>query len=217
MGVCLSVDPLDEEDEEEQSFRKPYYYRHRDGPRFRVLNYTTHYEYRQYEKSTWISARLEGEGKEGKNLNKTLSKGEKILGRYFNGKNGPEKVMDLTCPLKLRVEFGKPAYGPWSNADAIVSLHLPYDNESRPPAPLENGLFIEEVAEHFAYVKTFEGFATEEIWHDEVIKLRRILDGEGQKCDRQAFFVTRYENLLHLGTKRNEVIIVVQPERPKES
>lgn len=204
MGICLSGDALGEEgDEQEESFRKPHYYRNREGPKFRVLNYTSHYEYRQYEESSWISTRLEG-----RELNKALSKGDKILARYFNGTNGPEKVMDLTCPLKLRVEFGKEAYGPWSEADVVASLHLPYDSVKCPPAPKESGLFIQDAAEHFAYVSSFEGFATEQIWHDEVIKLRRVLDGEGKKYDKQAFFVARYENLLHLGKKRNEVILI---------
>jgi len=207
MGVCFSADLDEEDDDQEVTFRKPKYYRDREGPKFRVLNFTSHYEYRQYERSTWICARLEGN-----ELNKALSKGEKILGRYFHGKNGPQKVMDLTCPLKLWVEFGKEAYGPWSDGDVVASLHLPYDNVSRPPAPIEGGLFIQELSEHFAYVVSFDGFATEQMWHDEVIKLRRILDGEGKRYDKQAFFVARYENLLHIGKKRNEVILVVQNE-----
>ena len=205
MGVCLSADPLDEEDDDqEEIFRKPRYYRERDGPKFRVLNFTTHYEYRQYQRSTWISARLEKS-----ELNKALSKGEKIISRYFHGRNGPEKVMPLTCPLKLWVEFGKEAYGDWGDGDVVASLHLPHENVNRPPAPIENGLFIQDMPEHFAYVSSFEGFATEQKWHDEVIKLRRILDGEGKKYGKQACFIARYENLLHMGKKRNEVILVV--------
>lgn len=205
MGVCLSANTLDEEDDDQEvTFFKPRYYRDRDGPKFRVLNFTSHYEYRQYERSTWICARFEGA-----HLNKGLSKGEKILARYFNGRNGPEKVMDLTCPMKLWVHFGKDAYGPWSDEDVVASLHLPYENVNRPPAPVEAGLFVQEMPEHFAYVSSFDGFATEQMWHDEVVKLRRVLDGEGMKYNKQAFFAARYENLLHMGKKRNEVILVV--------
>lgn len=53
MGVCPSTNPIDEEDEEgEETFRKPKYYRGRDGPKFRVMNFTKDYEYRQYEHAT---------------------------------------------------------------------------------------------------------------------------------------------------------------------
>lgn len=202
----MSAARLDQDDDDQEvTFRKPRYYRERDGPKFRVLNYTSHYEYRQYERSTWICARFEGHSQ----INKSLSKGEKMLSRYFHGRNGPEKIMDLTCPQKLWVEFGKEAYGPWSDGDVVASLHLPYENVNRPPAPIEAGLFIQEVPEHFAYVSSFEGFATEQMWHEEVVKLRRVLDGEGMKYNKKSFFVARFENLLHMGKKRNEVILVV--------
>lgn len=203
MGVCVSTNPLDEEDsEEEEMFRKPKYYRERDGPKFRVMNFTNDYEYCQYEHATWISARLERT-----DVNKGLSKGDKILGRYFNGKNGPEKFMELTCPLKMRMEFGE--NGDLGEGEFIVSLHLPYENINRPPAPSESGMFIQDMAEHFAYVSSFEGFATEEKWKEEIFNLKRVLDREGRRYDKDAVFVTRYENLLHLGKKRNEVIFVV--------
>ena len=203
----MSADPMEEEDEEQvEAFRKPQYYRGRDGPKFRVMNFTKDYEYRQYEHSTWISARLERMDHVGK----ALSKGEKMLGCYFHGKNGPEKFMELTCPLKLRLVFGKDAGGAcWDEGEFVASLHLPYENENRPPAPSESGLCIQDVAEHFAYVSSFEGFASEERWREEVFKLKRILDCEGRKYDKDAVFTTRYENLLHLGKKRNEVIFVV--------
>lgn len=203
MGIFVSTDQLDEEEEEDiEAFRKPKYYRGRDGPKFRVMNYTRNYEYRQYENSTWISARLEK-----MEHNKALSKGEKILGRYFNGKNGPEKFMELTCPLKVRVELGKD--DEWDESEFAVSLHLPYENVNRPPAPRESDMFIQDMAEHFAYVSSFEGFANEEKWRDEVFKLKKILDGEGKKYDKQVVFTARYESLLHFGKKRNEVIFVV--------
>lgn len=206
MGVCLSGERLDDEDDDqEMTFLKPRYYRDRDGPKFRVLNYTSHYEYRQYEKSTWICTRYEG----GTQLNKSLSKGEKLLARYFHGRNGPEKSMELTCPMRLWVEFGKEAYGPCSDGEVVASLHLPYDCVSRPPAPVDSYLFIQEMPEHFAYVASFEGFATENMWHEEMVKLRRVLDGEGMKYNKKAFFVARYENILHMGKKRNEVLLVV--------
>ena len=199
----MSTNPLDEEDsEEEEMFRKPKYYRERDGPKFRVMNFTNDYEYCQYEHATWISARLERT-----DVNKGLSKGDKILGRYFNGKNGPEKFMELTCPLKMRMEFGE--NGDLGEGEFIVSLHLPYENINRPPAPSESGMFIQDMAEHFAYVSSFEGFATEEKWKEEIFNLKRVLDREGRRYDKDAVFVTRYENLLHLGKKRNEVIFVV--------
>ncbi|KAL9980027.1 hypothetical protein ACROYT_G008562, partial [Oculina patagonica] len=204
MGIFVSTEPVDEEDEQEvEAFRKPKYYRGRDGPKFRVMNFTKDYEYRRYESSTWISARLEN-----MEHSKALSKGEKILGRYFNGKNGPEKFIELTCPLKVRIELGKE--GGWDEkGEFIASLHLPYENANRPPAPSESGLFIQDMAEHFAYVSSFEGFANEKKWQEEVFKLKRILDGEGKKYDKQVVFTAKYENLLHFGKKRNEVIFVV--------
>jgi len=203
MGIFVSTDQVDEEEEGDiEAFRKPKYYRGRDGPKFRVMNYTRNYEYRQYENSTWISARLEN-----MEHNKALSKGEKILGRYFNGKNGPEKFMELTCPLKVRVELGKD--DELDESEFAVSLHLPYENVNRPPAPRESDMFIQDIAEHFAYVSSFEGFANEEKWREEVFKLKKILDGEGKKYDKQVVFTARYESLLHFGKKRNEVIFVV--------
>ena len=107
-----------------------------------------------------------------------------MLARYFHGRNGPEKSMELTCPIKLWVEFGKEAYGPWSDGEVVASLHLPYDCVSRPPAPVDSNLFIQEMPEHFAYVASFEGFATENMWHEEIVKLRRVLDGEGMNTTR---------------------------------
>ena len=203
MGVCPSTNPIDEEDEEgEETFRKPKYYRGRDGPKFRVMNFTKDYEYCQYEHATWISARMEK-----MEVNKALSKGEKTLTRYFNGRNGPEKFMDLTCPLKLRMEFRED--GELGVGEFVLSLHLPYENSQRPPAPSEGGLFVKDMARHFAYVSSFEGFATEEKWLEEILTLKRVLDNEGKRYDKDAVFIARYENLLHLGKKRNEIIFVV--------
>ena len=140
-------------------------------------------------------------------VNKALSKGEKTLTRYFNGRNGPEKFMDLTCPLKLRMEFGED--GELGVGGFVLSLHLPYENSQRPPAPSEGGLFVQDMARHFAYVSSFEGFATEEKWLEEILTLKRVLDNEGKRYDKDAVFIARYENLLHLGKKRNEIIFVV--------
>lgn len=63
--------------------------------------------------------------------------------------------------------------------------------------------------EYFVYVVSIEGFVIENMWYEEVVKLWRILDGEGMKYNKKVFFVVRYENLFYMGKKRNEVIFVV--------
>lgn len=198
MGIFVSTN--DNTDEDEEAFRKPPFYRGREGPKFSVLNFTKDYEYRRYESSTCISVNVSGLP-----YSKAVSKGSSILSRYFNGKNGPEKEMSETCPLKTRVECGKDIS---EIADFVVSLHLPFECQSSPPAPRESMLFIQEFPEELAYVATFEGVAKEEVWQEQVLKLAEVLDKEKVEYDKEAYYTTRYEKPLHLGKKRNEVILI---------
>ena len=203
MGICLSTVPTNETDSENEfeSFRKPKYYRGRDGPKFRVLNFTNDYEYRRYETATWISTRIEGI-----NHGKAISRGEKILGRYFNGKNGPERVMAVTCPLTMRVKSWRDFH---RGREFVASLHLPYEHHGTPPEPSESRLYVQDMPEHFAYVSSFEGASSPEKWQEEAMKLARVLDSEGVRYNRGACYTARYENALRLGKKWNEVIFVV--------
>lgn len=69
--------------------------------------------------------------------------------------------------LKLLMELGKD--GELGVGEFVLLLHLPSENSNRPLVPSEGGSFIQGVAEHFAYVSSFEGFATEDKWLEETI------------------------------------------------
>lgn len=202
MGLCLSgsneVEDVDEPEAEE--FRKPKHYRGRQGPKYKVLNFTRDYEYRKYEASTWICVRMND-----MEYKKAQSKGESCLAKYFDGNNGPDKTMPITCPLKVQVEFkqdfDEPGY-------FVVSKHLPYENCERPPAPNQRDMFIQDFPEQFAYVSVFEGIANEDEVKTMVKELTTVLENEGKKFESTDYSVTKFESNFSLKRKVNEVIIL---------
>lgn len=203
MGLCFTRDSNEVEDvdePEEGVFRKPPHYRGREGPRYKVLNFTRDYEYRQYEPSTWICVRMNDI-----EYKKAISKGDSALAKYFEGKNGPEKTMTLTCPLRMHVEFrqdlDEPGY-------FVVSRHLPYENCERPPAPSQSNMFIQDYPQQFAYVSVFEGFTGEDQIKAKLKALTKVLENEGTDYEDTDYFVTKFENNLSLKRKVNEVIVV---------
>lgn len=114
-----------------------------------------------------------------------------------------KKNENIFVALKLAKD-GELGFG-----EFVLLPHLHAENSNRPLAPSEGGLFIQGVAEPFPYVSSFEGFATEEKWLEEILTLKRALDNEGKRYDKEVVFTARYENLLHLGKKRNKIIFVV--------
>ena len=190
------------DDDDDTGFRKPAHYRNREGPKYSVLDFTADYEYRRYEPSTWISAHVSELP-----YSKAVSVGGSMLATYFSGKNGPGKAMRETCPLTTRVESGKSLS---QVGDFTVSMHLPYEWQTSPPAPVQGNLSIQEFPEKLAYVATFEGIARDEDWQEEVLKLAAVLDKAGVQYDKEAYYTAKYEKMLYLGKKRNEVMLTVE-------
>jgi len=207
MGLCFSgnneVEDIDEP--EEETFRKPKHYRNREGPKYKVLNFTRDYEYRQYEPSTWICMRMNDV-----EFKKALSKGESSISKYFEGNNGPEKTLITTCPLRIQVDFkqdlDEPGY-------FVVSKHLPYENCERPPAPRQNDMFIQDFPKQFAYVSVFEGVLDDDDVKEKMRELARVLKNEGKKIENTDYFVTKFESNLSLKRKVNEVIILKESDQ----
>lgn len=197
MGVILS--PRQREgDEEEPDFIKPKFYRGREGPKFRLINFTKDYEYREYQASTWIAARVTGQ-----QYSKAVKIGHSALSKYLNGKNGPEREMNETCPLRTQVIWNQYLENP---GEFIVSLHLPWENQENPPSPLNKDLFIQDQPKHFAYVAAFDAMANDLSWKENVASLAHVLDSKGIKYSHEFYYTCRFDHPFRIGKKHNEVI-----------
>lgn len=201
MGIILAQTRKPEDDEEETDFIKPKFYRGREGPKYRVINFTKEYEYREYQPSTWIAVRVSGQ-----TYSKAVKNGHSALLKYLNGKNGPERELNETCPLRTQVtsmlELEEPG-------EYIVSLHLPWENQRNPPSPINKELFIQDQPKHFAYVSVFDGAADELCWKEHKQTLACVLDEKGIEYNNELFYTCRFDQPLKIGKKHNEVILPV--------
>lgn len=201
MGICLSDrNQVEDDDQDVRSFRKPLHYRKREGPKYKVVNFTQDYEYRKYEPSTWICVRVNG-----MELKKAADKGESILAKYFEGHNGPEKTMDETCPLKVQIEFKQDLREP---GYFVVAKHLPYEYCDRPPAPKHKDMFIQDLPEHFAYAAVFGGIADQNGIKQRLDSLIKVLGNEDKEYEKMDYSTTSFEKALSLKRKTNEVILL---------
>ncbi|EDO27844.1 predicted protein [Nematostella vectensis] len=203
MGVCFSRhDDSEEDDEPKDSFTKPTHYRKREGPRYCVLNFTQDYQYRQYEPSTWVCVRINGVS-----YKTALKSGSLILTKYFQGHNGPEKEMPETCPVRVQIDF-KQDLG--SNGDFVVSMHLPWENRARPPAPKHPDMFIQDFPEQFAYAQIFEGVPNEGEVKERLDNLTVVLERGGLGFERFEYFSSRFESPFSLKKKTHEVMVIAK-------
>ncbi|XP_031569626.1 heme-binding protein 2-like [Actinia tenebrosa] len=201
MGICLSDrNQVKDEDPDVRGFRKPPHYRNREGPKYRVVNFTPDYEYRKYEPSTWICVRVNGV-----EFKKAADRGESILAKYFDGHNGPEKTMNKTCPLKVQIEFKQDLHEP---GYFVVAKHLPYEYCDRPPAPKHKDMFIQDLPEHFAYVSVFGGIADQNEIKQRLDALIEVLGNENKDYEKMDYSTTRFEKAYNLRKNTNEIILL---------
>ena len=204
MGIILSPKPEGEDEdevEEEPGFRKPKFYRGREGPKYRIINFTRDYEYREYEASTWIAVRISGLP-----YGKAVKKAHSALSKYLDGKNGPEREMKETCPLRTQVYWEQNLEEP---GEFTVSLHLPWENQGNPPSPTDSELIIQDQPKHFAYVRVFDGIADEYTWKEQAQILSGVLDKKGTEYSDELYYTSRFEHPLRIGKKHNEIIFPV--------
>lgn len=202
MGICVSDrNQVEDEDQDmRRAFRKPPHYRKREGPRYRMVNFTQDYEYRKYEPSTWICVRVNG-----MELKKAMSTAESILAKYFEGNNGPEKVMNETCPVKVQIEFNQDLQEP---GYFVVGKHLPYEYCDRPPAPKHKDMFIQDFPEYFAYASVFGGIADQNDIKQRLDSLIEVLDDENKDYEKIDYSMTKFEKDFSLKKKTNEIILL---------
>jgi hypothetical protein len=141
----------------------------------------------------------------GLDFKKARSKGQSILAKYFQGHNGPEKIMNETCPLKMQVEFKQDLETP---GYFVVAKHLPYDNCARPPAPTHKDMFVQDFPEQFAYVSVFGGVPDENEVQKRLEALLEVMDNEGKDYESLDYFATNFENTYSLKRKTNEVVLI---------
>ncbi|XP_053736264.1 heme-binding protein 2 isoform X1 [Synchiropus splendidus] len=162
----------------------------------------TDYEIRIYVESKWVSTSLRGMA-----MDEAMNTGFRRLFNYIQGNNQNKTKVEMTAPVTCRVE---PGAGPACESNFTVSFYVPEQFQAEPPAPTEPSVFIETRKEFTAYVRTFGGFANEEMKKKELVNLLESLRRDAVPFVEQPYYTAGYDSPFKLTNRRNEVWILKQ-------
>ncbi|KAM9798123.1 heme-binding protein 2 [Neosynchiropus ocellatus] len=162
----------------------------------------TDYEIRIYAESKWVSTTLTG-----MSMDEASYAGFRKLFSYIQGSNQNKTKVDMTAPVTCRVD---PGAGPACESNFTVSFYVPEEFQADPPAPTDSSVFIESRKEFTAYVRTFGGFAKEEMKKKELLNLLESLRRDGVPFVEQPYYTAGYDSPFKLANRRNEVWILKQ-------
>lgn len=164
------------------------------------------YEVRTYHPTKWVSTTVSG-----MDLDAASKTGFFKLFNYIQGNNQNKVKVEMTAPVTCHVQ---PGAGPACESQVTVSFYIPQEHQESPPEPSDPDVFVEHRKELTVYVRTYGGFAKENLKREELLKLLESLKRDGVEHVGQPYYTVGYDSPFKLTNRRNEVWIL-QKEPPK--
>uniref|UniRef100_A0A1A8CL10 Heme binding protein 2 n=1 Tax=Nothobranchius kadleci TaxID=1051664 RepID=A0A1A8CL10_NOTKA len=162
------------------------------------------YEIRTYHAAKWVSTSVNG--MQGDEAMKT---GFRRLFSYIQGNNQNKASVEMTAPVTCRVV---PGAGPACESQFTISFYIPDELQSNPPEPSDTNVFMEDRKEFTAYVRTYGGFANDEMKREELLKLLESLKRDGAEFVDAPYYTAGYDAPFKLINRKNEVWVLKKAE-----
>ncbi|XP_034449132.1 heme-binding protein 2-like isoform X1 [Hippoglossus hippoglossus] len=165
---------------------------------FDLICKTEDFEVRHYESAKWAST-IET----ASSIGTAFVNGFKRVDEYFNGANENGAKIHMPEHVGIRI----PNETTWETAvyDVIGLLPLEYQ-ETSPPTPTDDNIYIVDSAESNVYVRGFDGLVTSQSERDTAQSLASDLDSVGANYEKSSYFVATYGSPLSLADSRSEVL-----------
>ena len=187
------------------NFHKPEFYRGSDGPEFKVLETKLEdYEVRLYAKSHWAATSASQLNDYSTATNGMFWK----LFNYIRGNNEEEKKIEMTIPVKTRVDLDDNA----KCKGVTMAFFIPSKLHANPPVPKDKEVFNLEEEGAVMYAKAFGGFAKEKDWENHLQNLKDSLERDGKHYSKDLYYAAGYDPPYRLFGRRNEVLLVADPQ-----
>ena len=181
-----------------ETFKKPKFYKGREGPSFVLLDYNELYETRKYERMFWISVLSENGVSNGNNITLAAKESCMKMKTYFRGCNSRGIRMSETCPLFCKVTDA---------TEVVFSMVLPEEHFQNPPSPMTNDLFLEEQATRMFYAVEFKGCLKEEDMRRTVETATEGLQYNGERFASEFYYLAFYGDDFRDGKGYKEILL----------
>uniref|UniRef100_A0A7R9UCW7 Heme-binding protein 2 n=1 Tax=Pinguiococcus pyrenoidosus TaxID=172671 RepID=A0A7R9UCW7_9STRA len=184
------------------SWEAPWYCHDLDCPAFESDDFPLEtgeiVEVRHYEANLWTSTVIKGTS-----LMAATSEAFEKLFDYLQGANEAGEVVDMTAPV---LTYITPGEGPNCAETFKVSFYVPYKyQDSAPPNPTADDVFIEKIDAMSVAIAAFDGFATDEQVIEEAAELAAKLQAEGVQMVSESYYFAAYDPPFRLTNRHNEV------------
>ncbi|XP_071388382.1 heme-binding protein 2 [Centroberyx affinis] len=174
------------------------------NPKFTEEKKAQDYEVRTYHATKWVSTSVNG--MEWDTATRT---GFRRLFDYIMGNNENKVKVPMTAPVTCLVQ---PGAGPACESTFTVSFYVPEEHQDAPPQPSDPQVFLDDRKEFTVYVRTYGGFANEQMKREECLKLLESLQRDGVPYTDSPFYTAGYDSPMKLTNRRNEVWILKKTE-----
>ncbi|CAH8587124.1 unnamed protein product [Schistosoma guineensis] len=154
-------------------------------------------ELREYNSLRWVCA-MSHESSMDKASKECFWK----LFRYIGGKNAQKVKVPMTAPVTIE---SKPDNQSVMKRCFTMGFYIPEAFQSNPPAPTEDGVFIETRPAMKVYCWTYSGFSNNDKALNNARKLGESLDQLGLKYIPDPFYFAGYDSPFKLINRRNEI------------
>ncbi|XP_029902809.1 heme-binding protein 2 isoform X2 [Myripristis murdjan] len=162
------------------------------------------YEVRTYQATKWVSTSMTG-----MQWDVATRTGFHRLFDYIQGNNQSKVKVEMTVPVSCRVN---PGAGPACESTFTLSFYIPEEHQANPPQPSDPQVFIEDRQQLTVYVRTYGGFANEQMKLEECQKLVASLQRDGAPFREQPYYTAGYDSPMKLSNRRNEIWILKKTE-----
>eukprot|EP01147_Barroeca_monosierra_P007625 gene7625-575_t len=175
-----------------------------DCPPFTVLNKTSQYEVRAYNRTMWARTHIAGQTfDQCQQTGVTLMASDlnlitcTILSTIF-GNNVDKQKIAMTTPVLISVR-------PDQSLEHDVSFMVPFDKQPNPPRPAAANIYLTYDAKHVSYVKSFPGFASGSSVTEAANQLSQALQAENLPFNSTVYYAAIYDGPYKLFDRHNEV------------
>ena len=111
----------------------------------------------------------------------------------------------MTAPVTMRIVHGEGKYYNYT-----MSFYIPSDLQGSPPAPAEQGVFIEERGEMVVVASRFGGFPTDITYSSKAGELYDLAMQEGITVKGEPLWTAGYDGPSVIIHRRNEVWLEIE-------
>ncbi|XP_050413705.1 heme-binding protein 2 [Patella vulgata] len=197
----------EQNDGSQQASSKPDFCNDLDCPAYTVLeDVQGKYQKRRYQASNWVTTQL---------LDMDYQVAQSTMFRklflYISGNNTRGEKIAMTSPVITRLI---PGPGPACESNFTMSFYIS-NTVANPPTPTDTTVKLTQLPALVAYVRSFPGFATSDLWVQEATQLAQDLNG---KSFNSAYFYTAgYDGPFRVVNRHNEVWFLAENAKPKTS